>query len=96
MINEMPDTGAQFYRAESMGKAGAPAGGLAHGAPRDDAAVSRWLNEAGIPGIKYYDQGSRAAGEGTRNMVLFDDLARRAKVMKRDDKPIGGLLNAGD
>src|SRR5690606_21214193 len=31
------------------------------------------LREAGIPGIKYLDQGSRAAGEGSRNYVLFRD-----------------------
>ena len=31
------------------------------------------LREAGIPGIKYLDQGSRAAGEGSRNYVVFDD-----------------------
>jgi len=51
---------------------------------KESAAIA--LEEAGIPGIKYYDQGSRAAGEGTRNMVLFDDLARRAKVLKRNDE----------
>ena len=104
--------------------------------PGGKEAASIVLGEAGIPGIKYYDQGSRGRWYGsgamektadgwlasdatganklfdtkdeaqkylddvelrrTRNMVLFDDLARRAKVMKRDDKPIGGLLNAGD
>jgi|TARA_R110002051_G_scaffold300763_1_gene368293 hypothetical protein len=31
------------------------------------------MRDAGIPGIKYLDQGSRAAGEGTRNWVVFDD-----------------------
>lgn len=31
------------------------------------------LREAGIPGIKYLDQGSRGAGEGSRNYVVFDD-----------------------
>lgn len=31
------------------------------------------LREAGIPGIKYLDQGSRASGEGSRNYVVFDD-----------------------
>ncbi len=31
------------------------------------------LREAGIPGIKYLDQGSRAAGDGSRNYVVFDD-----------------------
>lgn len=31
------------------------------------------LRSAGIPGIKYLDQGSRSGGEGTRNYVVFDD-----------------------
>lgn len=30
------------------------------------------LREAGIPGIRYLDQGSRTAGEGTSNFVVFD------------------------
>jgi hypothetical protein len=35
--------------------------------------LSRYLNEQGIPGIKYLDQGSRTAGDGSRNYVVFDD-----------------------
>jgi len=31
------------------------------------------LKAAGYPGIKYLDQGSRGAGEGSRNYVVFDD-----------------------
>lgn len=31
------------------------------------------LREAGIPGIKYLDQGSRGAGEGSSNYVVFDE-----------------------
>jgi hypothetical protein len=31
------------------------------------------LKQAGIPGIKYLDQGSRAAGQGTSNFVVFND-----------------------
>ena len=50
--------------------------------------ASEYLASKGIPGIKYYDKGSRAAEEGTRNMVLFDELARRAKVLKRNDETI--------
>lgn len=38
--------------------------------PEDRSAA---LREAGIPGIKYLDQGSRAAGEGSRNYVVFDE-----------------------
>ena len=35
--------------------------------------ASNALREAGIPGLKYLDQGSRTAGEGSRNYVVFDD-----------------------
>jgi hypothetical protein len=31
------------------------------------------LHEAGVKGVKYFDQRSRAEGEGTRNYVVFDD-----------------------
>jgi hypothetical protein len=34
--------------------------------------LSQALSSAGVPGIKYLDQGSRDAGKGTRNFVLFD------------------------
>ena len=38
-----------------------------------DEGVAQKLREAGIPGIKYLDQGSRAAREtGTNNYVVFD------------------------
>lgn len=41
----------------------------------DEGALfaSQALREAGIPGIKYLDAGSRGAGEGSRNYVLFRD-----------------------
>lgn len=35
--------------------------------------LSQTLRDAGISGIKYLDQGSRAAGEGSRNYVVFRD-----------------------
>ena len=38
-----------------------------------DTPVSRAMIEAGIPGVRYLDQASRGAGEGTRNIVVFDD-----------------------
>lgn len=40
--------------------------------PRTKAGQQQ-LREAGIPGIRYLDQGSRAAGEGSRNYVVFDE-----------------------
>lgn len=35
--------------------------------------MSSEIHGAGYPGIKYLDQGSRGAGEGSRNYVVFDD-----------------------
>lgn len=35
--------------------------------------IADTLRNQGIPGIKYLDQGSRSAGEGSRNYVVFDD-----------------------
>ncbi len=45
------------------------------GAPGDFARqqATQRLREAGIPGIRYLDQGSRAGGDGSRNLVVFDD-----------------------
>lgn len=40
---------------------------------RNPKAATDALLKAGIPGIKYFDQGSRSAGEGSRNYVVFDD-----------------------
>jgi len=37
-----------------------------------DAEVSQKLRDAGIPGIRYLDAGSRSTGEGTHNVVVFD------------------------
>lgn len=38
-----------------------------------DDKASAALADAGVPGIKYLDQGSRDAGEGTRNFVVFNE-----------------------
>lgn len=40
---------------------------------KNQTFATKKLREAGIPGIKYLDAGSRGAGDGTRNYVVFDD-----------------------
>jgi hypothetical protein len=40
---------------------------------RTDMIASRLLHEAGVAGIKYLDGGSRTAGDGSFNYVVFDD-----------------------
>lgn len=54
------DSGMQIYEALSEKHGG-------------DKAASMALLKAGIPGIKYKDEGSRGYGEGTYNFVIFDD-----------------------
>lgn len=49
--------------------------------PGSASGAAEALQQAGIPGIKYLDQGSRAAGEGSRNFVVFDP--RIIDIMKR-------------
>jgi len=39
----------------------------------DPSKASAYLKDFGIPGIRYLDQGSRSAGKGSRNYVMFDD-----------------------
>lgn len=40
------------------------------------------LRKAGIPGIKYLDQGSRTEGKGTRNFVVFPGEEEAIKMLK--------------
>ena len=47
--------------------------GALAGAKYDKAAAANKLREAGIPGVRYLDQGSRGAGEGSRNYAVWDD-----------------------
>jgi hypothetical protein len=50
------------------------------------SVASKTLREAGIPGIKYLDQGSRGAGEGTRNFVVFDD--KHIEITHKNGEPV--------
>lgn len=58
------------------------------------------LREAGIPGIKYLDQGSRTAGQGSSNYVLFDDsiidILKRYGLMGGAVSPMATALMQGE
>ena len=43
--------------------------------------ASQLLDRAGVKGIRYLDGGSRAAGDGTRNYVIFDP--ERIQILER-------------
>jgi hypothetical protein len=49
----------------------------------DMAEASAALREAGIPGIRYLDQGSRSAGQGTRNYVMFPGAEDSIRILRK-------------
>lgn len=53
--------------------------------------VADKLRQAGIPGIKYLDQGSRGQGKGSYNYVVFDD--KTIEILKKYG--LAGLLAGG-
>jgi hypothetical protein len=55
------------------------------------ASLAKNLRERGIPGIKYLDAGSRNAGDGSRNYVVFDD--KLISIVKKYG--VAALVSAG-
>lgn len=45
--------------------------------------AARKLANAGVPGIRYLDQGSRSAGEGTRNYVMFPGTEGSIRILRK-------------
>jgi hypothetical protein len=52
------------------------------------ASISETLRDAGVPGIKYLDQGSRGAGKGTSNFVVFPGEESKVRIMEINGKPV--------
>ena len=77
----LPDTatGEQIYRAiaerpRQGQRSGDPLNDVLFDIPiTDHADAARRLREAGVPGTRYLDQGSRDVGSGTRNYAVWDD-----------------------
>lgn len=59
---------------------------IERGRERASQAASRVLAQRGIPGVKYFDQFSRQEGQGTRNLVVFDDAI--VEVTHFDGTPV--------
>lgn len=47
-------------------------------------AGEKMLRDAGIPGIRYLDGGSRGAGSGTSNYVVFPGMEKQVKILERN------------
>ena len=49
-----------------------------------NAQASDFLRNAGVPGIRYLDAGSRGAGEGTSNFVVFPGNEDMMRIINRE------------
>ena len=56
-----------------------------HGSPKAAAAN---LSKAGTPGIRYLDGGSRGAGSGTSNYVVFPGNEGLLSILERNGQPL--------
>jgi len=50
--------------------------------------ASDYLRQAGIPGIRYLDGGSRSTGGGTSNFVVFPGNESMLTIMERNNQPV--------
>jgi hypothetical protein len=48
--------------------------------------VSEQLNQLGVKGIRYLDEGSRSSGKGTSNFVVFEPS--NVKILEQNSKPL--------
>jgi hypothetical protein len=53
----------------------------------DNKEVGEFLKRAGLHGVQYLDAGSRKAGEGTRNYVVFDD--KHIEITHKNGEAVG-------
>ena len=65
---------------------------------RDDEVVSKTLNQAGIPGLRYADAASRDEDEGqTHNYVIFDDSRVAIQTFEQKlNQVTGGSFTFGE
>lgn len=52
------------------------------------------LRQQGIPGIRYLDQGSRGAGQGTSNFVVFPGNEDMLKILEINGQPVQAVIDA--
>jgi hypothetical protein len=86
-LSEQPEIFAALQKAGFKVTSDMTGGDLVNTRNRNGSApyLSDDLRQAGIPGIKYLDEGSRGgSGTGTRNFVVFPGEEKKVKILKRD------------
>jgi hypothetical protein len=58
------------------------------------AEAENMLRQAGIPGIRYLDEGSRGAGKGTSNFVVFPGMEDMLRIEQINNQPVESLFRS--
>ena len=77
-----PDIRKSFEHNVEKGISGANA--MANYIGGNPGEIAQKLRSAGIPGVVYFDQGSRGLGQGTRNFVVFPGEEEAIKILSVD------------
>jgi len=80
-------TGSLIYnRLQELMSEGKKSDAFANQANFGASNASKEMADFGIPGIKYLDEGSRSAGKGTRNFVVFPGEEKSMTILERNAK----------
>jgi len=58
------------------------------------AEAENMLRKAGIPGIRYLDEGSRGVGKGTFNFVVFPGMEDMLRIEQINNQPVESLFRS--
>jgi hypothetical protein len=84
--NDLKRTGEGWY--QTLASQQMPStGDLRDNMQKGSAAAAQALRDAGIPGIRYLDQGSRGTGKGTSNFVVFPGEEESIKMLDINGEP---------
>jgi hypothetical protein len=61
---------------------------------KNQAFAADAMRQAGIPGIRYLDQGSRGQGQGSSNYVVFPGNENMLRILERNGQPMPAPANA--
>ena len=81
----------RMAREEGMGRSVVDA--FRHSFTNSPEVGSKILTDAGLPGIRYLDQMSRAQGAGTRNYVVFPGAEDQIRILRKYAVP--GAVGTG-
>ena len=78
-----PFTGQRLYKTLGEIKQQTPEAGGRAFIKTDPVTISELLRQRGIPGIKYFDAGSRGKMAGTRNFVVFPGEEKSLNILSK-------------